>query len=74
MSCDWDCLPEHRQLELAHQALLRAAATLAAQAEVLADEMENGTLADHGGPDALRLFAAVVRHSGEGALAPAGHA
>lgn len=57
----WDSLSDELQLELAGQALLRAAATLAGQAECLATEMEGGALADQGGPDALRLFAAVVR-------------
>ena len=56
----WDSLPDELQLELAGQALLRAAETLAGQAECLATEMEGGTLTDQGGPDALRLFAAVV--------------
>ena len=57
----WDVLPDDLQLELARQALLCAAETLASQAECLASEMEGGTLTDQGGPDALRLFAAVVR-------------
>ena len=57
----WNALPDELQLELAAQALLRAAETLAGQAECLATEIEEGTLADQGGPDALRLFAAVVR-------------
>ena len=43
-------------------------------AEVLADEIEQGSLADRGGPEALRLFAAVVRVGGQDVLAAAGHA
>jgi hypothetical protein len=74
MFADWNQLPEALQIALSREALHRASATIAAQAEVLADEMECGGLADHGGPDALRLFAAVVRVGGEDALAPAGHA
>jgi len=70
---DWNHLSDDLQLALAREALHRAAATIAAQAEVLADEMECGGLADHGGPEALRLFAAVVRVGGEDELAPVGH-
>jgi hypothetical protein len=71
---DWKNLPDELQLALAHEALHRAAATIATQAEVFADEIESGNLADRGGPDALRLFAAVVRVGGADTLAPAGHA
>ena len=71
---DWNHLPDDLQLVLAREALHRAATTIATQAEVLADEMERGSLADLGGPEALRLFAAVVRVGGRDALAPAGHA
>jgi len=70
---DWNHLPDDLQLALAREALHRAVATIAAQAEVLADEMECGSLADQGGPEALRLFAAVVRIGGEDELAPVGH-
>ena len=55
-------------------ALHRAAQTIAGQAETLAGEIENGSLADRGGPDALRLLAAVVRVSGRIDPDPAGHA
>ncbi len=74
MFADWNQLPEALQIALSCEALHRASATIAAQAEVLADEMECGSLADRGGPDALRLFAAVVRVGGQDVLAPAGHA
>lgn len=58
--------PRHGQKDqaqalLAGEALRHASETMAAQAELLAREMEFGTLADRGGPDALRLFAALVR-------------
>jgi hypothetical protein len=36
--------------------------------------MERGGVADRGGPDALRLFAAVVRIGGKDELAAVGHA
>ena len=60
MLFNWDLLSDDLQLTLSREALRRAAATLAGQAELLAAEMENGSIADRGGPDALRLFAAVV--------------
>jgi hypothetical protein len=57
----WQDMPDDLQLVLAREALLRAANTLAEHAEILALEMESGSLQDRGGPDALRLFAHVVR-------------
>ncbi|GAC1423075.1 MAG: hypothetical protein NVSMB6_24410 [Burkholderiaceae bacterium] len=57
----WDTLPDDLQLDLAGQALLHAAEVIAGQAECLAGEMESGMLSDRGGPEALRLLAAVVR-------------
>ena len=74
MLTDWNSLSDDLQLILAREALLRAAETLAGQAETLAQEMEAGCLEDHGGPDALRLFAAVVRVTGQDNEIPAGHA
>lgn len=57
----WTTLSDDLQLALAEQALQRAAETIAGQAESLATEMEVGSLTDQGGPDALRLLAAVIR-------------
>lgn len=57
----WTTLSDDLQLALAEQALSRAAETIAGQAESLAAEMEEGSLTDQGGPDALRLLAAVIR-------------
>ncbi len=71
---NWDSLPDDAQLALASQALHRAAEAIAAQAECLAGEMEDGTLADRGGAEALRLLIAVVRATGPNALPVAGHA
>ena len=71
---EWYDLPEEHQLFLAREALRRAAETLADHAEMLAEEMEVGTLIDRGGPDALRLFAAVVRETNRDAFAAAGRA
>jgi hypothetical protein len=65
---DWDSLSEPLQLMLAGAALRRAAATIAFQAETLAQEMKSGALEDRGGPDALRLLAAIVRVTGEAGL------
>ena len=66
MTAAWDLLSDDLQLALAREALRRAVATIAGQAEVLAGEIEAGTLADRGGADALRLFAAVVRAINDG--------
>jgi hypothetical protein len=74
MLSDWNLLSEELQLVLSREALRRAAEIIAGQAEVLAREIECGGLNDRGGPDALRLLAAVVRVTGQDALEPAGHA
>jgi hypothetical protein len=74
MLADWNILSDDLQLVLSREALRRAVETIAGQAEVLADEMEVGTLADRGGVDALRLLAAVVRVTGQEGLGVAGHA
>ncbi|WP_236019761.1 hypothetical protein [Sabulicella rubraurantiaca] len=67
-------MPDELQLALAREALRCAARTLAEHAEVLAVEMEAGTLLDRGGPEALRLFAYVVRATGLDGNAAVGHA
>ena len=71
---DWNDLPDDLQLALSREALRRAAETLAEHAELLAAEMEEGTLNDRGGPDALRLFAAVVRATQQESFGVVGHA
>lgn len=70
---DWNLLSDESQLALSEAAMCRAAEAIADQAETLAREIEAGTLEDRGGPDALRLLAAVVRAAGRGAV-PAGSA
>ena len=65
----WCTLSDDVQLALAQSALQRAAETIAEQAEALAGVIETGELSDRGGPDTLRLLAAVVRS----AKHPAGH-
>jgi hypothetical protein len=72
MLTEWNRLPEDLQITLSREALRLAAGIIAAQAEVLADEIEYGGLADRGGPDALRLFAAVVRAGDKDAVTPMG--
>jgi hypothetical protein len=70
---DWNLLSNETQLTLASAALNRAAATIAAQAELLAEEIETGAMSDPGGADALRLLAVIVRGADEDPLAVAGH-
>lgn len=72
--CEWTELPDELQLVLTREALRRAAETLAEHAELLAVEIEEGALSDRGGPDALRLFAAVVRATQQDSFGVAGHA
>ena len=74
MFCDWNSLPEDLQLVLSREAMGRAAAIVAEQAEQLAEEIDCGNLVDRGGADALRLLAAMVRVSGQVDPIPAGHA
>jgi hypothetical protein len=74
MLSDWNLLSDDLQLTLSRAALGRAAELLAEQAETLAREIEAGHLADRGGPDTLRLFAAVIRVTGQDEFVMAGHA
>ncbi|WP_431283958.1 hypothetical protein ACQW02_03880 [Humitalea sp. 24SJ18S-53] len=67
-------MSDDHQLVLAREALRRAAETMAQHADLLAVEMERGTLLDQGGPDALRLFANVMRATNSDAFGVAGHA
>jgi len=71
---DWNLLSEELQLMVSREALRRAADVIAGQADELAWEMESGALSDHGGPEALRLLAAVVRVNGDADFAVVGHA
>ena len=74
MPTDWTHLSDELQLLISRTALLHAAQALAAQADLLAEEMDAGALRDKGGPEALRLFASVVRASHEDPYCVAGHA
>ncbi len=72
MLLTWDSLSDEQQVLLAREALRRAADSIAGQAECLAGEIESGVLLDRGGPDALRLLAALVRAaSGDPSVTPA---
>ncbi len=61
MIADWNMLSEQVQLQLSRKALRHASAGIAEQAEMLADQMEDGIISDRGGPEALRLLASIVR-------------
>lgn len=71
---DWNKLSDETQLDLSRAALVQAVHTVAGQAEFLAQEMESGNLPDRGGPDALRLFAAVLRVSQDSDMVAQGNA
>lgn len=83
---DWNLLSNDQQLLLSQAALRAAADLIAGQAEILACEIEAGALSDLGGPEALRLLAAIIRladpdltdvaagHAKLHALVPLGHA
>ncbi len=74
MLSDWNLLSDDLQLTLSKAALVRAAETIAGQAETLAREIEDGALSDRGGPDALRLLARIVRLTGRTEMGAVGHA
>jgi hypothetical protein len=74
MTGDWNILSDDLQLILSREALRRAGEIIAGQAEILAHEMESGSLLDRGGADALRLLAGVVRVTATEALGQVGHA
>jgi hypothetical protein len=73
MLADWHALSHDTQVTLARSALHRAAEVIAAQAELLAEEIDAGALSDPGGADALRMLVAVVRGAASDPLAVAGH-
>jgi hypothetical protein len=71
---NWNVLSDDVQLLLSRQALRLAAGIISNKAEMIADEIESGGLLDRGGPDALRLLAAVVREMTAEEAGPVGHA
>jgi hypothetical protein len=74
MPSEWNRLSEPLQIEIASEAMRQAVATVAAQADELADDMEAGVLRDEGGPDALRLLAVLIREAASVRSGPLGHA
>jgi hypothetical protein len=74
MRLDWDNLPEDLQITVAREALIKAGAIIATQADTLAAEIELGNIADRGGADALRLLAAILRRFSADPLPPVGMA
>jgi hypothetical protein len=74
MISDWDTLSDELQLALSRAALSRAAVELADHADAMAQEMEAGQITDRGGPDALRLFGAILRITGTVDFATVGNA
>ena len=71
---EWNQLSDAAQLRIAREAMHRAVETIASHAEMLAAEMEAGSIADLGGPEALRLLATMVRLNGRDQSVPAGTA
>ena len=69
---EWQSMPEGLQTALAGEAMRRAALIIAEQAELLAVQFRAGTLEDRGAPDALILFAALLRETTLECLAPVG--
>ena len=61
MSTEWNLTSPDQQLALSREALRRARTMVGAQAELLAEQMERGTLPSFEGPDALRLLAMILR-------------
>jgi len=73
-TADWHVLSDDLRLHLSREAIRAAAAAIATQAELLADEIECGMLTDQGGAEALRLLAAVMRATGAEPAGLVGHA
>ncbi len=61
MPADWTHMSDELQLLVSREALCKASAIIAEQADLLAAEIDSGRLEDRGGADALRLLAAIVR-------------
>ena len=61
MSTEWTVLSDEAQLALAAGAMQRALSLVSQHAERLAAEIEDGSLSDQGGAEALRLLIALIR-------------
>jgi hypothetical protein len=71
---EWHGISEELQLALATQAMRRAAAIIADQADLFAVQFANATLQDRGAVEALKLFATLLRETSAECLKPAGNA
>ncbi len=71
---EWNVLSDEMQLTLAREAFRQALATITDHAEALAGALETGIIADRGGPEALRLFVAVLAETHRDCSAPMCHA
>lgn len=71
---EWDLISTETRLRLTREALRHATETIAVEATLLAAEMESGKLADRGGPNALRLLAAMLQAATTEEGEAAGHA
>jgi hypothetical protein len=60
MAFEWVELESAGQITLSREALTRARHVIAAQAMLLAENMEHGKLQNLDGPDALRLLAMIL--------------
>lgn len=67
---EWNFLSDEMQLTLAREAFRQALATITEHAEALAGALEAGTIVDRGGPEALRLFVAVLAETHRDCSAP----
>jgi hypothetical protein len=74
MLCEWNFLSDEMQLVLAREAFRQALATITDHAGALAGAIEAGTIADRGGPEALRLFVAVLAETHSDCSPPMCHA
>lgn len=59
---------------LAREAMRRVSTTIAEQAELVANDIDAGVLADRGGAGALRFFACLIRELSDPSTEAAGHA
>jgi hypothetical protein len=70
----WERLSDGLRVSLARDAMREAAESIARQAEAIAGAIDEGDLPDHGGPNALRLFAESIRSMGAHLYGPEGRA
>ena len=71
---EWHSITDELQLVLANQAMRRAAAIIADQADLLAVQFATLILQDRGAAEALKLFATLLRETSAECLRPIGNA